>query len=167
MRSAFLVFLFLFSFGALKALQSPDTTRLYTKNRELASVSVYKNGVLQFKKIYWQDLPNGQFLFVSKTGFVTVKNGSSVRFGPSTPDNVIEMGIDENNNVLTYIWKKGKKEVYEVPEPDGTRVMKYEGSKPGVYEWRGGKLKFIRKLNKEELEEKEKISRKSENRMSK
>jgi hypothetical protein len=140
-----------------------DTNKVYTPNGDLAYVSFYdNNGILQYKKIFWQDLPNQKFVFVSKAGFVTVKNGISVDLDSSTPDNITEIGIDKNLNVITYIWKGGKKTIYDGGGAEGTQEIQYEGDNPGVYEWHKGKLKFIRKLNKKDLEEKERANKESE-----
>lgn len=142
--------------NVLVAVAGGDTTKIYTKNGELASLSVFENYSLKYKKIFWQDLENGDFLFVSKAGFVTVENGETVKLDEKTPDNITELTVDENYNVVTYIWKNGKRVPFEVPLPDGTRVTKYGGEQPGIYEWKKGKLKFIRKLDKKDEEEKKK-----------
>jgi hypothetical protein len=142
---------------------SNDSTRLYTPSGELASVSLSdKNGTLLFEKVYWQYLPNGNYVFVSKEGFITVENSKTVTFDSSTPDNIIEVVYDEKYNEITYIWKNGKREIYEGGKPDGVTETHYEGDNPGVYKWKDGKLILIRKLSKKDLEEKERINKESE-----
>ena len=140
-----------------------DTTKFYTENKDLATISFYdKTGILIYSKVYWQDLPNGKYVFVSKKGFVTVRDGVSVTLDSSTPDNITEIAVDNNNNEVTYIWKNGKREIYTGGRADNVRETKYEGDNPGVYEWHDGKLKFLRKLNKEDLEEKERADKQNE-----
>jgi hypothetical protein len=158
-----LVFCLVILSKVLLALSTDDSTRLYTSSGELASVSLYdKNGTLQFEKVYWQYLPNGNYVFVSKRGFTTVKNSKTITFDSSTPDNIIEVVYDEKYNEITYIWKNGKREIYEGGKPDGVIETQYEGDKPGVYKWKDGKLIFIRKLSKKDLAEKERINKESE-----
>ncbi len=131
--------------------QTNDSSYEYTNKHELASVSYSdKNGTLIYERIYWNHLPNGKYAFVSKQGFVTVRNGSTFKLDASTPDNVTETTLDDKYNEVTYIWKNGKREIYTGGLPDGTNTIKYEGDNPGVYEWKNGKEIFVRKLTKED-----------------
>jgi tetratricopeptide (TPR) repeat protein len=136
-----------------------DTTKIYTPSGELASINVWDKSksyhTLLYKKIFWESLPNGKYVFVSKDGFVTVKDGKTVKLDSSTPDNVIDTSPSEDYTSI-YIWKNGKKELYTGGRPDGSIETIYEGENAGVYEWNNGERKLKRKLTKKDLEEKEK-----------
>jgi len=134
-----------------------DTTKLYTPSGDLAEIDVWNKSksyqTLLYQKVFWQILPNGKFEFVSKDGFVTVKDGEAVTLDSSTPDNIIEETIDAGYNAVTYIWKHGKRELYTGGLPDGTEEMVSSGKNAGVYVWKDGKKVFKRKINKKDLEE--------------
>ena len=139
-----------------------DTFKVYTPKGDLAYHKYYLQGKLLSKRVFWQDLPSKEFVFVSREGFYVIKNGKQVELDSLTPDGIIQKTIDENNNIRTYIWKAGKKILYGDEKPDKTKEIVYDGEKAGVYEWHNGKLNFIRKLNKQDFEDKKRNKREEE-----
>lgn len=86
----------------------------YTPSGQLASESIFKKGWEVEKKIYWQIVEEPEeFLFVSKEGFYTIKNGKVLELDESTPDNIISIKFDiKTGNQVLYIWRDGKMELY-------------------------------------------------------
>jgi antitoxin component YwqK of YwqJK toxin-antitoxin module len=84
----------------------------YTPSGELAEECMYKKGWEFEKKIYWQIVnePN-EYLFVSKEGFFTLKNGKFIKLDTTTPDNIISTKFDlDSGQEKRFIWKGGQKE---------------------------------------------------------
>ncbi|MCW3072385.1 MAG: hypothetical protein JWO44_2275 [Bacteroidetes bacterium] len=106
-------------------------------------------------------MPNSEYLFVSKNGFETIKNGTTINLDATTPDNIIEDEYSENGTT-TYIWKNGKKELYTGGLPDGAIETQYEGENSGVYEWKSGKKILKRKLTQQDLEDRDKALKEDE-----
>jgi antitoxin component YwqK of YwqJK toxin-antitoxin module len=144
-----------------------DTFKVYTPKGDLAYEKFYSEGKTISKKIFWQDLPNKEFIFVSKEGFYVLKDGKPIELDSLTPNGIIQKTIDESNTVRTYIWENGKRVLYENGKPDNTKEIIYEGDKAGIYEWQNGKLVFIRKLNNEDIEEKKKLEKEAKDALKK
>lgn len=139
-----------------------DSFKIYTPKGELASIDIYHSGTLFNRTIFWQELPNSKFVFVSKNGFTTIQNGNPVTLDSSTPDGIVEIAYDEKYNEITYLWKGGKRTKYEGGKPNGTLETRFEGEKAGIYEWQDGKLNFLRALNKQDLEEKKRAEKEAD-----
>lgn len=168
------IFILLLSVSSqLLSAQVLDTLKTYTPNGDLACIEVWDKSksyyTLVYQKVFWQILPNREYLFVSKEGFVTVKDSVYVTLDSLTPDNLIDNNVFDNYNGVegfhTYLWKNGKREIYTGGEPDGTIEMVYDGDNKGVYEWKKGKKTFIRKLNRKDIKEKKKNLREAEKMM--
>jgi antitoxin component YwqK of YwqJK toxin-antitoxin module len=86
----------------------------YSINSEIAVKENYSFGRLVDRTVYWQPInaEGKEFIFVSKEGFITMKDGKVVILDSNTPDNIIESKF-ENGKQTWYIWKKGKPELYE------------------------------------------------------
>lgn len=72
--------------------------------------------VLVQRKVYWQPVPGNEdrFLFVSRTGFVTIDDGKLLSLG-TAPDNLIEDIRDEITGRWTYmIWRNGRREPFRI-----------------------------------------------------
>jgi hypothetical protein len=85
--------------------------KTYTKEGRLATEEEWKSSSMFYQKIFWQPIPfdDQNFLFVSDTGFVRMKNGRFVTLDKSTPDNIMEDSFEGE----IYIWKNGEKKSYK------------------------------------------------------
>lgn len=130
-----------------KGQLSGDFT-VYAKSNVIARKDTYRNGQLWEQTVFYQEYPDYTYKRISKTGYVSVRNGESVTPDKTTPNGFI---ITEYDPVTFaeqhYVWTNGKKASLALPKPDGTRETIHTGSDPGVYEWKKKKRVFIRPLN--------------------
>ncbi len=122
--------------------------------RKLAQVDLWKNNWLVESKIYYELWPVGGWKFVSKNGFVTVKNGVHLLNNDSlnVPDNVLYHYYDKNYVEHIDVYKDRKRIEYTLGYPDGHQTMQALREKPGVYNWKDGKEYFEREFTEQEWE---------------
>lgn len=164
MRSTLL--LFFFTFTTLSYSQIEDTSNIYTDKGELARVEVWNRTnenihKLIYQKVFWEQMLDSTYVFVSKEGFVKVKDGISVPLDSKTPDNIIEKVIDQNNQKHVLIWRQGKRIQLSGSKLDGTKYTEVNGDEGAEYIWENGEKKFLRKLTKSEVEDIEKEAQKA------
>lgn len=85
--------------------------------RKLAQIDTYRENWLQESKVYYELWPVGGWKFVSKDGFIIVKDGKYLLNNDSiiVPDNIIYTYYDKNFKEVTEVYKDGKR----IPFPLG------------------------------------------------
>jgi antitoxin component YwqK of YwqJK toxin-antitoxin module len=90
------------------------TCKTFMPNGELEKEELWSDSHLKERKIYWQKAGKQGYLFVSKEGFYTMKDGKMVELDETTPDNVIEEVFKPGvGPTYPFIWKNGKREPWE------------------------------------------------------
>ncbi|MGZ6499262.1 MAG: toxin-antitoxin system YwqK family antitoxin [Bacteroidia bacterium] len=133
----------------------------YTPNGDTAKITVWKNASPYSEKIFYSSTrkDDQKYYFVSKKGFVTILNGVQTKLDKTTPDSLIEEGIDN-----AHMWIKGERKLLW-GEEDAKYIIVTTGDKPGMYKIEGDKKTFFRpftegenkmfmKAKKEELKKK-------------
>lgn len=133
------------------------TSKIYgypNDKRKLAKVNIYRENRLQESKVYYELWPVGGWRFVSKDGFIIVKDGKYLLNNDSinVPDNIIYTYYDKNFKEVIEVYQDGKRIPFTLGHYDGYESMQFLVDGPGVYKWKNGKEFFLRPFTIEEWE---------------
>lgn len=120
----------------------------YTPNGDTAKITEWKNAKPFNEIIFYSSTrkDDQKYYFVSKKGFVTILNGVQTKLDKTTPDSLIEDGIDN-----AHIWIKGERKLLW-GEEDAKYLAVTAGDQPGIYKIVGDKRIFSRPFNPGEKE---------------
>lgn len=136
--------------------------------RKLAQVCTYRENWLQESIVYYELWPVGGWKFVSKDGFVTVKDGKYLLHNDSiiVPDNIIYTYFDKNFKEVIEVYKDGKRIPFTLGHYDGYESMQFLVDTPGVYKWKDGKEFFLRPFTEQEWESHRKVNEMLNNKLT-
>ena len=90
-----------------------DLIRTYKPDGILAAEKLYYHGKLRFTKVYWQeDTDHVTYHFISKAGFVPMRDGVVLDLDFSAPD-YLQQDEKKGDSLITYRFMSGHRSRYK------------------------------------------------------